>query len=56
MRAGRPRSPNAQLAANLGYNRHFFRIQHAMEAEQLNALANRLEDLGRRTAELRRYL
>jgi len=27
-----------------------------MEAEQLNAIARRLQDLGQRNAELRRYL
>jgi len=27
-----------------------------MEAERLNAIASKLEDLGKRSAELRRYL
>jgi len=34
----------------------FFPIRTAMEAEQLNTLARRLQDLGQRNAELRRYL
>ena len=38
------------------YNSGFSAEYDIMEAEQLNALANRLEDLGRRTTELRRYL
>jgi hypothetical protein len=29
---------------------------HSMEAEQLNALTNQLQDLSLRSAELRRYL
>jgi hypothetical protein len=40
------------------YNRALFskrQIQN-MEAEQLNALSNKLQDLGLRSAELRRYL
>jgi hypothetical protein len=31
-------------------------IDFAMEAEQLNAIARRLQDLSQRNAELRRYL
>ena len=37
------------------YNR-VFRIDTAMQAEQLNAIARRLQDLSQRNAELRRYL
>lgn len=38
------------------YNFLFFRNIQVMEAEQLNAIANQLEDLATRAAELRRYL
>jgi len=37
------------------YNFVFYRA-YAMEAEQLNAIARRLQDLSQRNAELRRYL
>jgi hypothetical protein len=33
-----------------------FEPGHSMEAEQLNALVRRLQDLAQRNAELRRYL
>ena len=37
------------------YNRPFF-AGHAMEAEHINVIAKRLEDVESRAAELRRYL
>jgi len=46
-----------QLAADV-YNGRFILqvIRENMEAEQLNLIENRLDDLGQRAAELRRYL
>jgi hypothetical protein len=38
------------------YNYLFRRRKFAMEAEQINQIANSLADLAGRTAELRRYL
>lgn len=57
--AQRPRAEAAarQLAADV-YNGRFILqvIRENMEAEQLNLIENRLDDLGQRAAELRRYL
>jgi hypothetical protein len=38
------------------YNSTLLRPVPSMEAERVNAIANRLADLARREAELRRYL
>ena len=43
-------------AHRLVYNFRFCGIHNDMEAEQLNAIARRLQDLSLRNAELRRYL
>jgi len=52
----RPAAPARNgLPRALLYNR-FFSADPIMEAEQLNAIARRLQDLSQRNAELRRYL
>ena len=39
------------------YNQRFaFCLRNIMEAEQLNAISNKLDDIAQRAAELRRYL
>jgi len=40
----------------LRYNRALSARDNIMEIEQLNVLSNQLQDLGLRSAELRRYL
>ena len=55
-RRGSARSAGTEARSAVLYNPAFSEIDFAMEAEQLNAIARRLQDLSQRNAELRRYL